>query len=228
MLSVYTMTAGTRPAWLNECVQSVRDAAFEGLTHTIVECKDVSQWTACRLQCLEAADEFLAFVDDDDFVMSDGLRQCLLALEHTGAGIAFTLERDMLANGKALQNSTTAPTILAHAANLPRAIHHLAVMRRSAIDVRQVTAALADLGLTETGAGLDWALKANAAANGGAVHVPVVGYAWRRHETQKHAGAAQMQALARGAPALRSRIRAWFEGKMDTPISVWEPHANRS
>lgn len=217
MLSVVTFTSGTRADWLQECTESIRREAFDEMTHAIVECRQPAQWAPMRLEMATAA-RYVAFVDDDDLVMGDSLRLCCLALEATGAGVAFTRQR-MFHGSEPGQVYGTPPKRHGHIAESVQAVHHLAVMRRDALD-KEALSKLADA--LPQGAGFDWALKANAAANGGAVHVPVVGYGWRVHSQQRHRDAAYAQAFAAASAELRPVMRAWFNDPA-AAVPIWDP-----
>lgn len=222
MLTIVTMTANKRPAWLAQCAGSIRAQEIDGAVHSIVGCPSLADWSTTRLRSLEVGTEFVAFVDDDDVVLSGSLGFCCQALKDTGAGVAFTREALIYADGSmGSTHGKTAPATLGPVGRFPHAIHHLAVMRRSAIDFEQVRAA--HRGLEPSGAGLDWLIKANAAAHGGAVHIPLIGYGWRQHREQLHTSPQRMQTFHRAIDRLRLDMGAWFEGRQDEAIPVWHP-----
>jgi hypothetical protein len=223
MLTIVTMTGNMRPAWLAQCVSSIRAQEVAGAVHSVIHCPSLDGWSAMRLGSIAVDTEFVAFVDDDDVVMSGSLGLCCQALRETGAGVAFTREAVLYADGSmGGTHSKTPPATLADVARFPHAIHHLAVMRTSSIDAHQVAAA--HRGLEDTGAGLDWLIKANAAAHGGAVHVPMIGYGWRRHREQLHSVPTRMQALHGSIARLRADMAAWFNGRHDQAIPIWQPN----
>jgi hypothetical protein len=218
MLTAITFTAGNRMPWLRECTASVAAQRFDGLHHVVVDCHLKSDWPAMRLKVLEL-DQFVAFVDDEDIVMNDSLSLCLRAIEQTGCGVAFTRQRLMNADGQIGHLYGLPPSTHGDIARLPQAIHHLAVMRREALDMDQLREVAQHL---PHGAGIDWAIRANAAAHGGAVHVPIIGYGWRRHPGQWHHSKEWTEAFRVGLPRLRETMLSWFKSPGDR-IATWQP-----
>lgn len=162
-------------------------------------------WGAC------GGADAVALVDDDDLVVPGALQQCADAIECSGAGLAFTDEDEIDEDGARLGPGQSGPRRLMDLAMHPRCAHHLAVFRpalvpREALQVAQ-----------QCGIGLDWLMRAAAGLRGGAVHVPVVGYQWRRHRGQNSSTAAAQYRNA--MPALRAATRSWL--KYDEGI----PHA---
>jgi len=218
MLTAITFTAGNRMPWLRQCSESIADQRFEGLQHIVVDCHLKSDWLGLRLKVLEF-DQFVAFVDDEDIVMNNSLALCLRALEETGCGVAFTRQRLMSVDGMMGRVHGDLPATHADIVRMPQGIHHLAVMRREALDMDQ----LHDVAKTLAhGAGIDWAIRANAAAHGGAVHVPIVGYGWRSHPGQWHHAREWAQAFQIGLPSLRETMLSWFKNPSDR-IATWQP-----
>lgn len=174
MLAVSTVTLNRRPDWLRECVASVDANLPAGARHLIVDGADFqrAKWETTQ------ADEYFAWVDDDDLVCGDALRLCVAALEQTGAAVAFTFEQKMDADGVDLAPAPTDKVDLLDVAMHPRSLHHLAVMRRAALDPQVLELAL------HFGLGIDWLCRAWCALRHGAVQVPVVGYRWRQHNQQ--------------------------------------------
>jgi hypothetical protein len=216
MLTAVTFTTGARPAWLDECVESVRKQYFDGLHQAIVH-SDAGDpgWQLDRWHALHL-DEFVAFVDDDDIVMNDALRLCLRALQETSAGIAFTRQCNINANGeRVIAPDAWHATRLADVARNPCAIHGLAVIRRSALDSVVIEEA------RRLGIGIDWLCKAYAAATSGAVHVPITGYGWRRHAGQQTAQPTWQAQFNGRAAEISDVISGWIDGLEDEPIRVW-------
>jgi hypothetical protein len=86
----------------------------------------------------------------------------------------------------------------------PRSAHHLAVFRRDVVPDEVFGVAKRE------GIGLDWLMRASAAMLGGAVHVPMVGYHWRRHGTQ-FSKVTHAEPYARAIPALRRYLRGLMQ-----------------
>lgn len=197
MIAIITHTRQHAP-WLKGCVDSVRaNMPAGGLHHVIVDTGDMAQmrWDACQL------DEFVAFVDDDDLVVNDAIAKCIDALQRTGAGVAFTdqLYIDVAGNPLAIDDR---PIRYRDVMMTPQAIHHLAVMRRSALDPLVLEMA------NEIGWGIDWLLKSYAALRHGAVHVPIVGYHWRQHRDQE--SVLKRAQFHQAVPLLRACIGTWL------------------
>lgn len=171
-LAVHTLTHNRWPRWNRESMRSVAQGLPDYATHSIIEC--YGNFQAARWEALQLG-EFVAAVDDDDRLVDDALDLCVHALEMTGAGIAFTYEAQIDANGVNLPVRFGPRTYLDVAMH-PRGIHHLAVMRRACLDPRLIEYA------EGFGFGIDWLTKAWCALKYGAVQVPVVGYEWRRHQ----------------------------------------------
>jgi hypothetical protein len=171
-LVVVTHTRRTSK-WLQDCINSVQADLPEDARHAIIYCDD---FESSRLAALNLA-EYIAFVDDDDLVYPGALRLCLQALEATGAGVAFTDQEVIDASGKTTHVDTRKVSKM-HIVSSPMAIHHLAVIRTSA-----VSAEVHDIS-KKLGVGVDWMIKASAALQHGAVHVPIIGYKWRLHPDQ--------------------------------------------
>lgn len=171
-LVVHTLTRNLRPDWLREACQSVADNLPADAQHFVIHCD--GDFAAKRWEALHLG-EFVAAVDDDDRVVGDGLKLCVRALNMTGAGIAFTYEGQINDAGDQIEVQH-GPKALMDVAMHPRSLHHLAVIRRAALDDKLYDYAC------EFGVGIDWLTKAWCALKYGAVQVPVVGYEWRRHE----------------------------------------------
>ncbi len=197
-LAVVTLVhAGTDPHWLRECSESVRTRLPQGACHIVAAGDDFqrARWDAYR------SAEFVACVDHDDRLTGDSLRWCLDALAETGAGVAFTQEAQIAPDGNPLHVKHRRPRRIDVAMH-PRPLHHLAVIRSSCIGD-----AVWDLA-QEAGIGIDWLVRAWVALKHGAVHVPHVGYEWRRHRGQASALWAQRYETA--IPALRRTTLSWM------------------
>lgn len=208
MLSVITHSSGDRPAFLERCKTSVNAGLKPGMIHRVIP--GFSSWSQRYLdsQC----DEFVAFVDDDDTIHPEALDRCLKAIIATGAGVAFTDEMLVKPDLSVIQASTGLKKYDAVRV-LPRAIHHLTVMRSSAIDPRCV-----DLH-EKIGCGIDWFMNASAALVHGAVHVPMYGYYWTIHESSHTAKDAEF--FRKNMRLMTNNIEALW-GKRRGHIPVWK------
>lgn len=172
MLTVVTLTRNERPELLARCKESVRAAMPPGGTHCVIECLD--DFANARFAASQL-DEFVAFVDDDDTIHPESLRLCLSALRSTGVGLAVTNEIMVDIQGKMIQHFRGEKRYGAISVH-PRTVHHLCMFRSGAVDRKAL-----DLD-SQFGIGIDWFIKASAALQYGAVHVPIDGYSWTQHE----------------------------------------------
>lgn len=200
VLAVSTVTSNRRPDWLRECVRSVEENLPAGATHSIVDGSvdfQRTKWETAQ------AGEYFAWVDDDDLVCNDALALCVRALEQTGAAVAFTFEQKMDAVGRDLAPAPRTRVDKTDVAMHPRSIHHLAVMRREALDPCVLEHA------KEFGLGIDWLCRAWCALRHGAVQVPVVGYRWRQHnDNPLHRAEGERYRCA--MPAMQKLLLSWM------------------
>lgn len=213
-LAVVTLTRNDRPDWLAECMASVQDTLPAGAEHRVVPCMDRFQEVRWDTTVNSGA-EYVAWVDDDDVVLPHALARCLAALEATGAGIAFTHEDEMDARGH--RDSRVHRRLTTHdVAMSPRLLHHLAVVRVSAIDPEILAHARA------IGIGIDWLMRAGPALQYGAVQVPMVGYLWRRHAHQASGMDSWESRYLAAMPLLREITLRWA-GPVRSTIPQWGP-----
>lgn len=194
MISLLTLT---QPHWarlLEECVES---AGAE--LQLIVQSASPEEYGRDRVRQIRMAEtEYVAFLDDDDTLEPAALDYCRDAiLQYPDAGVFVTNENLMSFDGSTKRPNVSQKTYLA-AAFTPRNMHHLCVMRKSAIDLEGA------LALHEQfGRGIDWCLKASAAMTHGAVHVPRVLYNWRKNDG---VSAANSRWWAQNMPAVSEQI----------------------
>lgn len=167
-LTIVTLTAGSRPEALARCTASVQ-IAMEGLDaqHIVQTTK---QFTQARLDSLKIPTDFLCFVDDDDVVTPDAFKKCLAALADGKNAVAFTYEQlvDEAGNVTGVRDK---PKRWEDLSASPMTLHHLVVFKPSIVpDLSTI--------LSSTKVGVDWLIKASAAAKGGAIQVPYIGYHW--------------------------------------------------
>lgn len=210
MLAVSTVTLNRRPDWLRECMASV-DANLPVDARYLIA--DGTDFTRAKWETTQAG-EYFAWVDDDDLVCGDALRLCMAALEQTGAAVAFTFEQKMDAAGVDLAPAPIDKVTLLDVAMHPRSLHHLAVMRREALDPRVLELAL------HFGLGIDWLCRAWCALRHGAVQVPVVGYRWRQHDNNP-LHRAEGERYRRAMPEMQKLLQSWM--RRDACISQFFP-----
>lgn len=176
MITIHTLTqfAAERLGWLCEAQASVAwqlaCLPARRAQYVVVRCADfvADRWSAMH------AGELVGFVDDDDLVRNGAIAHCTDALERSGAGVAFTFDELIDAEGRSVALHTQ-PVTYDDIAARPYALRQFALLRRDAI-----AADALEIGRRWPHA-LDWAIKASVALRHGAVQVPVVGYSRRRH-----------------------------------------------
>jgi len=180
-LRIITRTRGSGAApWIHSALESIRLYSPVGATSVIVECVDAA---AAFRQAWEQVrkSEFVAFVDDDDLVINDSLNKCLdVMLSTEDCGLVFTDDQRIDEQGKPCDRSVPRRRVTYQdIMNGPRAAHHVAVIRTSAVP--------ATLWEDCTSKGcIDWMIKASAALSQGAIYLPIFGYQWRQHGGAMH------------------------------------------
>ncbi len=203
-----TLTRHDRAAWLAECKASV-----QGVDHIIAD--GFLDFQETRWNLAHSA-EFVAWVDDDDRVVGDAIQQCVRALKETGAGVAFTQEARIDESGKRIDTYSPWDSVtLRDVAMHPQALHHLAVVRSSALAPEVLEQA------QRIGIGIDWLMRAHAALRHGAVQVPMIGYKWRQHDGAESRTDHWRAAYREAMPALRAVTRQWMT--YDAPIRQFLP-----
>lgn len=201
---VATLTQHRRRVWLDEACASV-PAGFKH--HVVAATNDFQRdrWT------LAHAAEYVAWLDDDDRLVPGGLEACIAALDADPTlGVAFTREARIDENGVRIAEEAFRARSRRDIAMHPRELHHLAVIRRSALSDECFCHA------TEIGCGIDWLMRAEAALRYGAVQVSAIGYEWRDHAdtlTRRPADASRYESAI---PSLRRVTHAWMQ--YDAPI----------
>lgn len=196
MLTVVTFTSGSRPRLLERCSASVLQALPEGAEHRIIQCTRPEDFAEARYKASKLS-EFVAFVDDDDFIDPMSLKFCLAAIKESGAGASFTDEATVDLSGKVLTVSTGGKTYNA-IPDHPRTIHHVVLFRSDCVQPKVLELD------TEFNAGICWFIKACAALTGSAIYVPITGGFWTQHpQTSGHMP-------KRYTPAMSQAIRKAF------------------
>lgn len=212
MLTVVTHTRHERPDLLERCKTSVLAGLPSGADHRIIPC--YSNFEQARYDAA-LLNEFVAFVDDDDYIDPRALQLCLDALNETGAGLAVTNEVIVNIEGRELFPNRAAKTYAGIGIH-PRTAHHLSVMRRSCIDEGVLELS------SKFNLGTDWLLRANAALVGGAIHVPIDGYFWTRHEHQHTAHHVEHnQQYSKKMSAMGDAIRKMWR-RPDGPVPIYK------
>lgn len=200
---VVTLTQHRRPAWLAEARASVP----AGIQHRIATAS--ADFQADRWELAHAA-EYVAWLDDDDRLVAGGLEHCLEVLDaDRSLGVVFTHEARIDEHGARTAEDFGARTYRDVAMH-PRGLHHLAVVRRGALNPSIIGHA------QRIGCGIDWLMRASAALQWGAVHVPVLGYEWRDHSDTLTRRPDDSSVYEHAMPLLRAVTRSWM--KYDCPI----------
>jgi hypothetical protein len=175
-LTVVTHTCGVWNRDLTRCLASVNEALPKNAKHLVIELDArYENFQEARFEAIKL-DEFIVFVDDDDYISKDSLQLCLQALEDTGAGLAFTDEVLVGIDGRE-QHHNCGSINYDMIRCSPQVIHHMAMMRTSAMSSRSIELA------RKYKCGIEWIMKADAASKG-AIHVPIDGYFWVQHLNQ--------------------------------------------
>lgn len=202
MLSIITHTKPGSGRDLTRCVESVKAALPRaGAQHLVIPCESElmeARWEARKIS------EFIAFVDDDDYISQDSIIKCMAALQVSGAGLAFTNEILVNPDDSVITRNDKDKSY-EHIALTPLVVHHLCVMRTELItdDVK----ALAD----EHHCGVEWLMKAKCALTGGAVHVPIDGYYWVHHENQHHKQKEWQEAFVANINLITPKLKSWMK-----------------
>lgn len=214
-IAIVTHTLHRSP-WAGEAMQSVLRNMPDNAIHVV---EDGSRGLeTVRPMALRKA-PFVCFVDDDDIVVNDSIRLTYAALEaYPEAGVAFTSEVMIDEAGHVLRHNNN-PVTYQDVANMPTAIHGLAMIRTRCVNPEAAAFARA------YGAGIDWLTVASAALEHGAIHVPIIGYHWRRHE-QSHSMRCRTQ-FARALPMLRAATHRWM-GQRHGPVEQFLPRHGAS
>lgn len=176
-LAVVTHTRGEFHPWLESCFHSVQLNLPKNAKHIIVNCTSAAELDQARWESLNLA-EYVCFVDDDDLVYNNSIQHCLDALEsNPNAGVAFTNELRIDTEDNILYEQER--TIqYEDASENAQCIHHLCMIRTNLVKPE-----FKQLGLN-LGIGSEWLMKAGTALNHGAIHLPIRGYGWRKHDSQ--------------------------------------------
>lgn len=208
-----TVVTHTMKSWgrdISKCIESVEKAMPAGGKHVIIDLDECPQdYQKARYKALEL-DEFVAFVDDDDYISEESLELCLKAIRETHAGISFTNEVMVNIDGSTTRNcrSVNYNMLPLH----PQIIHHLTMLRTSAVSTKPIELAL------KHNCGIEWMMKADAALSQGAIHVPMDGYYWVQHAKQWHKNPDWQNNFIRNIRTLGNEIRTWSDKTGAIPV----------
>lgn len=198
---VITPWDGKHDDLLEECKASVAES---GVEHRVVRCG--TDWQEIMFGMRNDADT-IAWVDCDDIVYPGAVVAAMDLLEKSGVGLVYTDEALIDRYGKTHQMAAGERTLHALASH-PMPVHHLTVTRRHSIGGRALMAH------RKHGILLDWAMKVDAAANGGMKHLPMLGYGWRLHGDQMTSNREFQQKLNDNLPAHRAILREWVRTRI--------------
>jgi len=182
---------------IKRCVDSVAAALPDGAKHFIVDCFSKDDLPQARVDAMSLGD-FVCFVDDDDYITPESLKMCYNTLLMSTYGVVFTQEARVTDNREVI--SDTAKTY-EDVLKGPRIMHHMSMIRTSAITARGMELA------KQAFVGVEWVLKVDAGFNKGIVHIPVVGYYWCQHAQQGHRNTAYN--IYEQQAKIKEEMRTW-------------------
>ena len=211
-LTVVTHVDPRAPRNMERCRDTVSDALPRGAQHRIIECAAESHldYASARFQALQL-DQYVVFVDDDDYISIDSLEICSAAIQSSQAGLAFTNEVIVRPTGQ-IDRVSHAVSYEEIGVSVQK-IHHMAMFRSQAVSERAFRAGVYHC------CGIDWAMRAEAALLHDAVHVPIDAYFWVHHEHQHHKSPKVLDAARQNIPKLGLEIRSWSD--RTGPVPVW-------
>lgn len=171
-LAVVTFTRHLYPHLLHRCCESVAQDLPEGAVHHVLQVADPREFPRARIRALDLAD-VVAFVDDDDQVLNRSLSLSWQAMIKHSPGVVFTDEQLVTIDGQEISRRDGV-RYYEELQESPGRVHHL-----SLVNTHHVGPAVARASTTEDG--VDWWIRSLAMESGGALHVPVLGYAWTQH-----------------------------------------------
>lgn len=217
MLTVVTHTNPNSGRDLSRCIESVKAALPPtGARHVIINVENDENSRSALMQARWDArelDEYICFVDDDDYISQDSLIKTFAAIRVQQAGVAFTNEVLVDKAGKVLSRNDQVK-MFEHIPLTPLIIHHLAIMKTSYLT--DEVKVLAD----QYTMSIEWIMKARCALEGGAIHVPIDGYFWVQHDDQHHKITAWQEAFRKNCPLLTPKLRSW--AKFAGPIPQYK------
>lgn len=212
-LTVVTHTDSTNGRDIGRCISTVKDALPPGAEHLIIDtCTSYSEFVKMRRAAMELND-IVVFVDDDDYITKDSLKNCVDALSATNVGLAFTKEAvvcgDVIKVGRA-------PEYISSISESPIVLHHMTAYR-----TKYITQRSKNLPDEYWEASPEWILKMDIASTAGAVHIPEVGYYWVQHSTQLHKDKDRKRHYLKCFSKARELLKSWVS--TDHKILTWNP-----
>jgi glycosyltransferase involved in cell wall biosynthesis len=198
-MKVVIHTTGERP----ELLQRAQDSIDYGQIVVINNPpNDIHALGLARLKALDL-DEYIAFIDDDDYVFPGALKQCVDAMKDSNVGVVFTDEQIVDINGKVLAGGHPRTVSYSDIYMSPTFVHHIALIRTDAVDRKIIN----DINKFN-GIAADWLIVASALFNKGAIHIPTVGYAWTHHDIQITKGQTHNEFYKKNSVGLSNCVRA--------------------
>jgi hypothetical protein len=190
-----------REPFLEICKASVKESGFD---HLVLRCG--ADWETVIYDLRNEA-EYVAWVDDDDFVYPGAIQRCYDALEaHPNLGLAYTDENYVDPSGNVKGSNNGKKELLDLTAH-PRSVHHLAVTRRFSVD-NEPRKIFDRIGQP---CPLDWLVRVRAGAQHGMIHVAGPGYAWRIHATQMSKSIRYHGVFNENLKKLKAVCKSWIE-----------------
>ena len=210
-LTVVTHTSPKFNRDLKRCIESVRVALPAGAKHIVIEHEgDFESFLVARHNALKI-DDVVVFVDDDDYISEDSLRMCMDALNANDVGIAFTREIKVMEDGR--HKPRYRATQLSQISDHPEIVHHMVAYRSKYISERSLDLAV------QSGCGIEWTTRVDAAYAGGAIFVPMDGYYWVQHTEQNHRISDIQNRFKNNFIHMKEEMKKWMIE--DKEIPVW-------
>ena len=206
-LTVITHTWTSQNRDISRSVESIQRALPKGASHKIIPCEGDIVEARWRALC---ENEVIAFVDDDDWISEDSLTKCMLALEASGAGLAFTDEVHVEADGSVCKRND-GKRDYGYMTITPMSVHHLCLIRTEC--VHPEAKILAD----QYGLAVEWLMKAYAGLKYGAIHVPIDGYYWFQNPNGHSRTPEWKVHFMKTVPLLRPHLQKWQRFKGTIP-----------
>lgn len=196
----------TNRAWgrdLSRVTESVRAALPENSRHEIVELDHgFDNFIEARHAAMSLGD-IVVFVDDDDYIAPNSLHLVKAAIESSDAGVAYTREVTVRANGEHIAGRPSLDYGMIHIH--PQIIHHMSAINTKYVSERSYNASV------QHRCGIEWSIKTDAIGRAGAIHVPIDGYYWVQHKEQHHRMPEVQTAYTTGMRAMRQTISSWIK-----------------
>lgn len=213
MLTIVTHYNPNSGRDMTKCVESVKAALPpKRARHVLIPCESQEELVHARWKAREL-DEYIAFVDDDDYISQDVLIKCFGAIRVTGAGAAFCDEVLCKEDGEFIRNNNKIKTY-EQISLFPLTMHNLCMMKTELLTDDVYENAL------KYDTTIEWFMKAKAGLTGGVIHVPIDGYFWVHHGEQRHKITTRQEQFRKALPDVQKILKSW--AKYSGPIPQYK------